>query len=395
MAVQQVVPVTCPNCSARFNAPVENVVDGQDLAMKSALLQGQLNVTQCPQCGLASPLGVPLLYYDLEKEMALVFVPDGIQMADPDQQRLIGDLTNRLVSSLPPEERKFFLFNPKQFLTMESMVKAILEADGITEETLEAQATKAKLIETFLKAENEEALKKQVKEHDTELDKEFFEVLTASIQAAQMEGNQVGVQTLFALRALLAEWSTQGKQAIKEIDEELGLMYLKSQDDLLEKLIEASNDGEIEALVAMGYPLLDYGFFQKLTAQIDQAMKAKERERADSLIALRSKILEVKARHEEASQVTLQKAAELLREILQSADPPKLLEQKLDEIDDAFFAVLSANLQEARRQKQNQAVQTLELIGNMAAGMLQERAKAREQVRQATPASESKIHLPG
>jgi hypothetical protein len=102
--------------------------------------------------------------------------------------------------------------------------------------------------------------------------------------------------------------------------------------------------------------------------------------------------VEVKAQHEEASRAILQQAAELLKEIVESGDPPKMLAQKLDEIDEPFFAVLSANIQEAQRQNHDQAVQTLQLIGNMAMGMLQERAKAQAEMSQ--PAPEPKIHLP-
>jgi hypothetical protein len=395
MATQQVVPVTCPNCRAQFHAPIENIIDGQNPALKNAFLQGRLNVTQCPQCGLISPLGVPLLYYDLEKELAFVLVPNGLQMAGPAQDKMIGDLANKLVNSLPPEERKFYLFNPKQFLTLESMVKAILEADGITEEVLEAQAAKVKLIEEFLQVGDEATLKKKVKEHDQELDRQFFEILTVSIQAAQMEGNQAGVQTLFALRSLLAKWSSQGKQAVAEIDAELGLVYVKGQEDLLERLQNAENEEEFETLIITGYPLLDYGFFQKLTAQIDEAIKAKDAQKEKSLVDLRTKILEAKARQEEKSRAILQRAAELLKEILQSSDPPKTLEQKLNEIDDAFFAVLSANIQEAQRQKQDQVAQTMELIGNMAISLLQERMGAKSQAnKQSEPTGKSEILLP-
>jgi hypothetical protein len=69
MAVQQIAPVICPNCRTQFTAPVENIIDGQDPAKKSALLQGQLNLVQCPQCGTVFTALVPVLYYDLEKEL--------------------------------------------------------------------------------------------------------------------------------------------------------------------------------------------------------------------------------------------------------------------------------------------------------------------------------------
>jgi hypothetical protein len=68
----------------------------------------------------------------------------------------------------------------------------------------------------------------------------------------------------------------------------------------------------------------------------------------------------------------------LLREILQSRDPQKVLAQKLDQIDESFFAVLSANIEEARQQNQNEAAQAMEMIGNMAMAMLQESLAAAE-----------------
>jgi len=393
MATQQVAPIACPNCNTRFNAPIQTTINGQDPAQKNAFLQGVFNITQCPQCGFTSPLGVPLLYYDLEKELALVLMPEGVQIPLPEQQKIIGDLTNRLVNSLPAEDRKFYLLNPQQFLTLESMIKAVLKADGITEEMLEAQAAKAKLIEKFLQVEDEETLKKLVNEHDAELDKEFFEVLTASMQAAQMEGHQASVQTLFALRGLLAQLSTQGKRAVKEIDEEMGMMYLKTQDELLERLLVAKDDQEFEALVVVGFSLLDYGFFQKLTAQIDAAAKAKDTAKEKTLTEVRTKVLDLKAKYEETSRAALEASVELLREIMHSDNPEKVIDKNLDRIDEPFFAVLSANIQQAQKEKQEQAVQALQVIGNIAMSKLQARANAQAKV-QETAQVASQIHLP-
>jgi hypothetical protein len=372
MATQQIVSVTCPNCRTQFNVPMQPIIDGQNPTLKSAFLQGRLNAAQCPQCGFVSPLNIPMLYYDLEKELALVLSPNSLHLAGPDQEKMIGTLTNTLVNSLPAEKRKFYLFNPKVFLTFDSMVKAILEADGITEEVLEAQKAKIKLLEEFLQARDEAALKEKVKEHDAELDREFFEILTASMQAAQMEGNRAGAQTFYALRTILAQLSSQGQQVVADIDANLGLVHIHSREDLLEKLQNAQSDEEFETLIAAGYPVLDYAFFQQLTATIDEANKAGDAKKAEALKNLRTKILETKAQQEELSRAALQKSVALLREVLQSSDPQKVLAQKLDEVDESFFAVLSANIEEARRQNQNEAAQAMEMIGNMAMAMLQE-----------------------
>ena len=373
MPAQQVVPALCPNCKAQFTAPVHNIIDGQDAAMKAAFLQEQINMVQCPQCGVAISPSVPILYYDLEKELSFVLVPPELNVLGSDQEKMIGDLTNKLVNSLSTEQRKFYLLNPKQFLSRESIVKAILEADGITEEVLEAQATKAKLIEEFLKTPDDDALKEMVAAHDAELDQEFFEILTAYMQAAQMEGDQARFQAFFALRSILAEMSTQGTDVVAEIDAKIGLVVIKNQEELLERLQNAEDDQERESLVATGHALLDYSFFQKLTGKIDQATKDGDSKMAQTLKTLRAQILDIKAKHEQETQAALEKAAELLKAVLQSGRPDKTLAERLDDVNEAFFYILRANIEEAKRQGQEEPAKALEMVGNMAMAMLQER----------------------
>ncbi len=394
MATQQVVPVTCPACQAQFSAPVQSIVSGQDPALKSAFLQKQLNVVQCPQCGFADVLDVPVLYYDLEKEAAFVFAPSNLALSGTDQEKAIGSLTNTLVNSLPPEQRKFYLFNPKQFLSLDSMIKAILEVDGVDPEEFEAQKSKVKLIQEFLQTPNKEALKEKVEAHDAELDREFFEILTASVQATQMDGDPASAQALLALRDMIAKWSSRGQKAVAEIDAQLGAAFIKSQDELLENLQAAETDEEFKQLVAFGYPLLDYGFFQKLTNQIDEAVKAKDKEKQQALTQLRTKILDAKAEQEEMVKAGLEKSAELLREVVQSGQPEKVLAKKLDEIDEAFFMVLSANIEEAQRQKQEDVARALATVGNMAMAMLRERdSQGSPESETQQPVGESKIEI--
>ncbi len=377
MATQQVVPVTCPNCQAQFTAPIHSIIDGQDPVLKSALLQGRLNVAQCPQCGFTDILNAPLLYYDQEKELALVLAPNDLQLRGSDQEKVIGNLTNTLINSLPAEERKFYLFNPKQFLTMDSLVKAVLEAEGITEEMLETQEAKVKLIQEFLELSDETSLKDKIKEREVELDREFFEILTASIQAAQMAGDMTNFQALLGLRSLLARYSSKSKKVIAEIDAEMEAVFIQSQGELLEKLQAAQNDEEIEELIAAGYTLLDYTFFLKLTEKIDEAEKSKNTTKVNELKALRSKVVEIKDAHEAVIQEALEESAKLLQEIVQSGNPERALAKRLDEIDQTFFMILSANIEEAQRQKHEDAVKALTIIGNLAMSMIQQREMQR------------------
>lgn len=393
MAIQQVVPLVCANCRAQFTAPVETIVNGQDLAMKSAFLQGRLNVVQCPQCGTVNAPVVPLLYYDLEKELALVLSPPELHLSGPAQDKVIGDLTNSLINSLPSEQRKYYLFNPKLFLSRESMVKVVLEAEGITEEMMQAQAVRNRLIEEFLKTPDEATLKEKVKAHDAELDYGFFELLTYYMQAAQMEGDRGRAQAFLALRMFLRRWSTQGKKAIAEIDQKLGLVIVQNQEELLERFQQTKDDEEFEALIAAGHTLLDYSFFQKLTARIDEAAKNGDKQTAAKLRDLRTKILDVKAKHEEQSRAALEKAANLLKEIMQSGRPDKVIEQKIDQIDDAFFFILSANIEEAKRRGQNEAVQAFQMIGNIILSLVKEADPEEAEQAETKPEAEEKPQI--
>lgn len=371
MAVQQVTPLTCAGCRTQYNAPVETIVNAQDPAMKGALIQGYLNLSQCPRCGAINSPNLPVMFYDLEKELALVYAPANLAVGGATQEKMIGDLTNRVFNSLPQEQRRFYLLNPKQFLTMENLVKAVLEADGITEEMLEQQAARSRLIEEFLRTPDEAALKEKVKEHDDKLDYEFFETLTAFIQTAQLQGDADRAQTFFALRHFLSKFSTQGKQAVAEIDQKIGLVVLESQDELLDRLLQADSAQEFEALVAGGHSLLDYSFFQKLTGKIDEASKRGDQKTAATLRNLRQKVLDIKAQHEEESRQALERAGEIFKEILQSDRPDRVIEKRLKEIDEAFFFILNANIEEARRRGQQEVVQALDLIGNLAMARLQ------------------------
>jgi hypothetical protein len=397
MPVQQVTPITCPNCSTRFTAPIQPIINGQDMAVKNAFLQGEINIVRCPHCGFTGMPGVPTYYYDLEKELAFVFVPNGLNMLAGEQEKIIGDLTNKVVNTLPTAERKFFLFNPKNFLSIESMVKAILEADGITEEVIQAQEQKLKLLEKFAQTASEAELKKLVKENDDQLDRQFFELITVYMQSAQMSGDQEQMQSLLALRTAISRWSSHGKQIVAEIDQELGLVIMKSRDDLLNRLRAAQSNEEFEALVAAGQGLLDYGFFQQVTETIDQLTRNGDKPAAAALTNLRSKVLDIKAKHEEETKAMLEKAMTLVQEVLQSSAPHKVIDKKLDEIDEAFFYILQANIKEAERQNHPEAARGLEAIGNLAMSKLQQREieKAGMAAPIAPPPTQPKIHLAG
>jgi hypothetical protein len=365
----QAVPTTCPQCGFRFAAPVHPIVDvGKIPAMKRRFLQGKLNVAICPQCGNQGLVNAPFLYHDPEKEMLLAFMPQDLQLRNQDEQRIIGELTNSLLASLPPEERKGYLLQPKTFLTIQSLIKEVMAAEGITEEMIEAQAAKARLVGHFLSAESQEELRELVIKNEDELDYDFFQVLSAMMEEAAEDGQPQLAQRLGDLRSVLAEMSRKGREAAAQA----GMGESFSREELLEKITETTDQAELEQLVTMARPLLDYSFFQALTARIENAQQEGRAGEAEQLKKTRSRILDITARLDKEAKAAVQRAADLLIEAIKSDDPEKLLRERLEQIDNVFLLVLSANFQEAQRQGQGEAVEALQKISAIAFRLLEE-----------------------
>jgi len=370
MATRQVVPALCPQCGSRFMASLDNILDlGSDPSAKTKLLQGQVNIAQCPQCGQQAAMNAPLLYHDAENELALAYVPNELGLHNNDQQKIIGDMSNALLNSLPMEQRKGYLLTPQIFINLERMIEEILKADGITPETLAKQKVKAQVLDKLIRATDEETLKSLVKENEAELDYEFFRIMTASARAAYAEGQMEATQAMLALRNLIAEMVPNGAEMVSQANTELGFGETLTPEKLLEKLLASESDEEFEALVANGRPLLDYNFFQQLTKQIEAAPDS---DAAAKLEQLRSRILDTSARQDEVARKAIEKAANLLKTILQAEDPREAAKQHIDEVDDMFFSVLSANIQQARSEKQEAAATRLEQLGAMIMEVVQE-----------------------
>ncbi|MDM8530608.1 CpXC domain-containing protein [Anaerolineales bacterium HSG25] len=402
MAVQQVTPTVCPSCHAQFNAPIQPLIDGQDPYVKMAFLQGRINVAQCPQCHNVSPVQIPILYYDLEKELALVFVPGGLNVAIEAQEKAIGDLTNTLFNQLEPKKRKLYILNPKQFLKLETMFDTILEADGITKEMRQAQKGKLELLQDLATIKTPTELKAKAEEHKEELDRTFFEVLTNMAQVSNVEGNPQLAQHLITIRPLLVEASGIDMTIIDEIDAKLGLLILKDKPDLLKRLSQAQNEQEFTELIATGHTMLDYEFFQAMAKQIDDATAQGNHQQVTEIKALRSKILDTKSALEEESKKAFEAASDLLRKIFQSNNPQQVLAENLDKVNQPFFSLLSAQAQQAQQQNQPEAAQAMEMVMQMAMAMLQEQTaqEAQQGVPEQTPETPvkeppPKIHIAG
>jgi len=365
----QLVSVNCPHCGNQFAAPIQNVIDvGRHPQLKAMLLQGQLNVATCPQCGTSGMLNAPFIYHDPDKELLLVLTPNSLSLTGDAQQRLIGDMTNAVMNSVPPEQRKAYFLQPKIFLTLSSLMEAILQADGITPEMLEAQRTRARLAEELLQVGDEVELQALVAEHDAHLDYDFFAMLAASINAAHAEGQVELANQMVALHNKLLEMSSLGRriQAQHKALESLGEKV--TREELLEKVVNAQDDGIVEVLIAAVRPLVDYQFFRMLTDRIEAA----DEPEAVRLKQLRAKIVEITNELDEQAKKEFDRAASLLWEIWNSKDHEQAIRAHLAEIDDLFLTVLTSNIQRAREEGQEDIAEELTALIKLILTIIQE-----------------------
>ncbi len=362
--------VTCPSCNSPFQTPVEQVLDVRaDPSAKARLFSGAVNVAACPHCGMQGALGLPFLYHDPDKELALICMPMEAGRSDLERQQAIGKLTSGVMDDLPPEERKAYLLQPQVFLTLENLVNKVLEADGVTPEMIEEQKAKAGLLQRMLDATSDEVLEAIIKENDASIDADFFSLLAANLEMVQATGRAADTQQLLALRTRLLELSSEGRAVKARSDMLEALRADPTREKLLEMLVQAPDERTRELLVTFGRHLLDYLFFQSLTSLIESASDEEEQER---LTALRTKVLEVRDRLDEATKALLGARAALLRDLLLSDDPEALARRRFAELDEAFFNVLAANLEQARAASDEQRVQTLQDIWNLILRLTEE-----------------------
>jgi hypothetical protein len=295
--------IPCTQCRQPVRAALQSVVDvGQDPHAKAHLLSGRLNTALCPNCGTPNAVLMPILYHDPAKELLIAYVPMELGMTKDAQEKAIGDLMREVTSQLPQGAFKAYLLQPRQALTMQGLIDQVLQADGVTQEALDAQRTRVKLIEQFLQASDEE-LPELIKEHDAAIDAEFFQTMTLIAQQFVQEGRRGVAQRVLETQAALAELSSFGKQliehsrvqedTIQQVAEEVNALGQGAgRDDFLKLAIRYAEDEErLQALVGLVRPVFDYTFFQELTVAIGQAPAAAR----DQLEALRDRLLELTA----------------------------------------------------------------------------------------------------
>jgi len=348
-------------------AQVRTVIDvGQEPELKEQFLRGQVNYVQCPQCGGGGLLSTVLVYHDPAKELLLTYVPAELNMPADQQEKLIGGLVNAIMNELPAEARKAYFLQPKAVLTVDSLYDTILEADGISKEALEAQRAKLKLINTLLAAvEDDKTLDKLVEEHRGELTYEFFLLLSDAIEAHQADGHDDRAQAMQSLREKLLQRVTP----VMPTTSPKGSTY----DELIELLRKAQGGSEWRSTIAVNRPRLDYGFFQALTAKIEAAQAANDRETVTKLTELRQKILEELDSQDKRIREAQDGASLLIMELSEAQDLEAAVRQHSEEINEIFIGLLVRYQDAAKARNDTARAQKLGKILDTAINVIEEK----------------------
>jgi hypothetical protein len=352
---------------------VHQIVDvSEQPELKQLLLAGRLNSFTCPHCRNAGALATPFFYHDPDKELALLFIPMNLNVKEADQQKMIGRLTQQVLSNLPPEKRKGYLLQPQQFFNLKTMIETILQADGITPEMLAKEEARLTFLQELVDTTDDAKLDDLIKLHDADFDLTMFQLLSSALAAAATDRQREEFERIQHLRDRALELTTLG-QTIKKQQVVIDAFTANpTRENLLEQLIAAEDMEVREALLTMGRPMLDYPFFQALTAKIDAAKKDGKAEEETRLTLLRKEILATRDKIDAQFDAVKQSKEDLILELLGTpdADLEKTIKAHLNELDDFFFDMLAHSLQDAQ-QKNPQAFAQLQRIGEAAMRVIQ------------------------
>lgn len=311
-------------------------------------------------------VGTPLMYHDPAKKLAITYVPMELNLGTPEREKLVGDLTNAVMRSLPEEAPKGYLLQPQMALTLQSLVDQVLEADGITKEMLEAERHKADLINQLADANSEER-ERLLAENQELFDLGFLELLTAASQAASQSNDSRRALRLLNIRSHLLETTEAGQrlkaqqEAFEEVSQDLQALGEQiTRQQFVDLIVDyAGNEPKLDALATIGRTLLDYTTFQELSNRIDNT---DDNEQQALLTEARERLLEISALFEQQSRALLARAKDTLKILLQASDIQTAIRNNLNRIDDLFLQVLRATLEEADRAKRTEEANKLRQI---------------------------------
>ncbi|MDY0020625.1 MAG: CpXC domain-containing protein [Anaerolineae bacterium] len=363
--------VTCPACRTQFQVPVEQILDVRvNPAVKGRLINGAVNMAVCPACGMAAGLNLPFIYHDPEKEVALLYLPIESGKTEVERQQSAGTLTRQLMDALPMEERKGYLLQPETFINLETLIRRVLEIEGVTEEDMLRSRAKQEFLGALLEAPQED-WEKLLAEKPEMVDKSFLSLLeyTSRMIASAAGEESDDFKRVAALYDYLVAHHPVAQELSARAKAVEPFFTEPSRESLLQALVNAPDDEAVAMLVESGLSLMDYAFFQQLLKQIEAAGDEAEKAR---LAAIRQKVLDVRQEIMAASQDLMKARMALLAKMLNTEDPLKMARSHLSELDEAFSYVLQDRIQQATHDGNQEALQALNRLVQTIEYLLEE-----------------------
>ncbi|MBC7222837.1 MAG: hypothetical protein H5T59_00930 [Anaerolineae bacterium] len=374
----QTAALACPACGQNYTTRVYPVVDVTETPeLKDLLLRGTLNVGICPNCGARAEIATPFLYVDREKELALVLMPQEMGLDNTRQQAIIGDLTNQVLGALPPEQRKAYLLQPRMFFTLKSLMEAVLQADGVTPEMVEAMQAKGAFLNQLLSmADDATSLQSLVKQRDGEVDEQLFAMASDVLQQSAQSGQMALAARAARVREALVTHSTWGQKALAEAEQAQREDLERAQAELLEEVLKSADakDEELKVLLAAGRPLIDYGFYQRFAERIEAAEQAGKADEAKHLEHLRDRVLRLTEELDREMEQVLRQAGQLLRTLFSAEDMVAAVQEHADELDPLLLQLIEFNVEGAMAEGRRDVAQRLLALRDLVADALTERA---------------------
>ncbi|MEM7802314.1 MAG: CpXC domain-containing protein, partial [Chloroflexota bacterium] len=360
--------ITCPTCRATFTTEVFQIVDAQKTPqLKELLLAGALNVADCPQCGAKTNIASPILYHDAEHELLMVHVPMELNLPMHEQERMIGQLAKAVTDSIPPEQFKAYLLQPKTIMTFQTFMEKVLETEGVTPEMIQRQKDQADLLKQLIDAPKLERLSLIQQKTDL-IDETFFAILASNLQMLEQNPNPAAntqFLKLTNLQALLFTSTETGKaletqQTVlrgfqQKVKDAGGLTFDLYIDGLLDSY---DNEAVQSAIMQMGQQAIRYELFARLSERIEAAPA----DDAAKLTDIRQKLLEIYESLQASAQEMLEQADSLLDVLIHAQDTSTAVKNNVDKIDENFVGYLSKQIENAQAQGDSGRIEKLQAV---------------------------------
>jgi hypothetical protein len=304
ISYQEQAQLVCPACGADFAASVWLILDAQEEpAAVEALLNGELNLVVCPQCGQRGPAGAPLLFHDAVLcRVIFAGAPGAAEHEIRDQAR---DLHALLVGSLLEEQRRPYLVDVDIAQDIDGVAHLLRRmrkrrpesnppspqptggsrpAPTATDETPPLLAA----VEALLAADSAEELDRALAEHPILLDPTTDTTLAQLVDVAVEQREPAVADSLRQARVLLRRMSATAGAP------DVAVPAPTSPETAIQALLAVTTATELEAVVAAHPLLLQPNADRLLTEQIELALDEGNERLAQALEDRREALAELR-----------------------------------------------------------------------------------------------------